>query len=296
MYFIKPLKKNILFVINPVSGGKDKTNFPKFASQYINTDQFDPEFIFSEAVGHAHEIAKEAINRGIDVVVSVGGDGTMNEIASAMEGSGKPMGIIPYGSGNGLGRTLGIPMDHKKAISRLNDLNITTIDSGEFNGKKFFNMAGMGFDATISARFAQDKTRGLQGYVRTTFQEIASYKPQGYKIEVDGQLYEREAFMLSIANSSQFGNNAHIAPQASVFDGVLDVCIIKPFPLYLFPVLGFRMFNNTADKSSYVEIIKGKSIRIVREKTGPIHLDGEPFEMDREIKIDVKPLSLQTLV
>jgi diacylglycerol kinase (ATP) len=296
VYFITTLKKNILFVINPVSGGKDKHNFPELARQNIDPNMFDIQFVYSDAIGHAHSLAADAVKGDTDIVVSVGGDGTMNEIASAMADSGKPLAIVPYGSGNGLARTLKIPMDHKKAIQRINKLQITTIDSGHFNSKKFFNMAGMGFDATISSRFAKDKTRGLQGYVRTTLQEIAGYKPQNYRIEIDGKVYEREAFMLSVANSSQYGNNAHISPKASVYDGLLDVCIIRPFPLYLFPVLGFRMFNNTADKSSYVEILRGKSINIIRETPGPIHLDGEPDDMGTEIKIEVKPLSLQTLV
>jgi diacylglycerol kinase family enzyme len=109
-------------------------------------------------------------------------------------------------------------------------------------------------------------------------------------------MLEREAFMVCIANSSQFGNNAHISPKASLRDGLLDVCIIKTFPLYLFPVLGYQMFNKTVDKSQYVNIIRGRSIRIIRERPGPIHLDGEPFEMGVEIKIELKPLSLKVLI
>jgi len=290
------LKKNILFVINPVSGGKDKKGFTKLADHYLDKKQFEAQYIFTEAEGHAYALSAEAITKNIDIIIAVGGDGTMNEVATAIEGTDKQMGIIPWGSGNGLARSLHIPMDHKKAVLRLNQLNEDRIDSAVFNDKKFFNMAGIGFDARISARFAKDKTRGFKGYVKTTLQEIAGYKPQAYKIEIDGQIYESEAFMLSIANSSQFGNNAHISPKASVRDGLLDVCIIKSFPLYLFPVLGYHMFNKTVDKSKYVDIKKGKYIRIQREKSGPIHLDGEPYEMGEEIRIEVKPLSLRVLI
>jgi YegS/Rv2252/BmrU family lipid kinase len=289
------LKKNILFVINPISGGQNKKGFTKLADHYLDKNMFEAKYIFTEAVGHAYTISRDAIANDTDIVIAVGGDGTMNEVASALEGTARQLGIIPCGSGNGLARSLGIPLDHRKAILRLNRLEEQRIDSAVFNGKKFFNMAGMGFDAHISARFARDTTRGLRGYVKTTLQEIASYKAQVYKIEIDGNAYEDEAFMLSIANSSQFGNNAHISPSASMCDGLLDVCIVKTFPLYLFPVLGYHMFNKSVDKSQYVDIIKGKYIRIQREKEGPVHLDGEPSEMGKEINIEVKQLSLRVL-
>jgi diacylglycerol kinase (ATP) len=280
-------------VINPISGGKDKKKFQELAGRYLDKEKFDARYTFTEHVGHANKISIEAIAANIDIIVSVGGDGTMNEVASAVEGSGKQMGIIPYGSGNGLARALNIPMDPKKAVLGLNNLNEERIDSAIFNGKKFFNMAGIGFDANISARFAKDKTRGLQGYLKTTLQEITGYKPEHYRIEIDGKMIEVEAFMLSIANSSQFGNNAHISPDASVNDGLLDLCITKPFPLYLLPVMGYHLFSKTPHK--LVPIIKGKQIRITRQKAGPIHLDGEPYDMGEEIQIEVKPLSLKIL-
>ncbi len=284
-----------MFIINPISGGKTKFAFPGLADKCLDKNLFQANYVFTEKVGHAYEIALEAIQRDIDIVVAVGGDGTINEIASALVNSGKTMGIIPYGSGNGLARSLGIPLKSKQAIIRLNRLETNLIDSGTLNNEKFFNVAGMGFDAHISARFAEDKTRGLQGYVRTTLKEISYYKPEHYLIEIDGIPYEREAFMVSIANSSQFGNNAHVSPFASVKDGLLDVCIIKPFPLYHFFVMGYRMFTKTTHKSKYVEIIKGKEIRIIREKPGAVHLDGEPRFMNSELEISIKPLSLAIL-
>ena len=157
-------------------------------------------------------------------------------------------------------------------------------------------MSGIGFDAHISTLFAKDKERGFFGYVKTTLKEMFHYQPKYYTIIIDEMVFERNAFMVSIGNSSQFGNNAHLAPQASLVDGLLDVCIIKPFPLYSFPFLAFRMFNKTADRSKYVEIIKGKSISITREFKGPVHVDGEPFQMEAEIKIKVQPLSIKVLV
>jgi YegS/Rv2252/BmrU family lipid kinase len=290
------LKKKILFIVNPISGGVDKTFFPSLLDQHLDIKQFDAEIIFSEYHGHASKLAESAVSQNFDVVVAVGGDGTINEVASKLESSGKIMGIIPCGSGNGLARTLGISLKHAKAIKQINRLNTVAIDTGVFNQKKFFNMAGMGFDAHISSHFAEKQTRGFKGYIKATLSEIVQYKTQHYTIEIDGKKMIREAFMLSIANSSQYGNNAHISPTASVCDNLLDVCVIKPFSLFTFPVLVYHMFAKTSHRSKYVEILKGKEITITRENVGPIHLDGEPHNMEKVLNISIKHLSLNLIV
>ena len=290
------MKKNILFIINPISGGKNKANFIKLAQANLNPDLFNAEYVFSQAVGHAHQLAAQAVKQDVDLVVAVGGDGTINEVASAVEGSGKIMGIVPCGSGNGLARALKIHLNQREAILALNRLHTEKIDTGMFNNRSFYNMAGIGFDAHISSCFAKIARRGLQGYVRTAFNEITRYKPENYRIEIDGNVLERQAFMVCLANSSQFGNNAHVAPKASLRDGLLDVCIIKPFPLYHFPMMGLHMFTRTADRSRYVEIIKGKNIRITRQHEGSVHVDGEPLTMGNELEVTVKPLNLEVVV
>lgn len=288
------MKKSILFIINPISGGRSKLNFPKLASRFLDKGLFNSEFAFTEEPGHARQIASK--NLDIDILVAVGGDGTINEIASVLESSGKWMGIIPCGSGNGLARAIGIPLKEANAVLRLNKLSPMLIDSGKLNDRMFFNMAGVGFDAHISQQFAEHTDRGIGGYIQTTFREISNYKPQNYILEIDGKRYERNAFMISIANSSQYGNNAHISPFASVKDGLLDICIISPFPLYSFPMMGYRMFSKTAHRSKFVEIIQGREARIFREDAGTVHVDGEPQFMDTELNISIKPLSLHVLI
>lgn len=289
------MKKNILFVINPISGGKSKLNFAEKVFKYLNLNLFDPSFEFTEWHGHGIELARKAVDDGFDIVVAVGGDGTINEIASVLEGTKLAMGIIPFGSGNGLARSLNIPMNEIRAIKRLNKLKYQAIDSGLFNGRKFFNIAGVGFDALISARFAENVKRGFWGYLKTIFFEISAYKVQNYKIEIDSELIEREAFMISLANSSQFGNNAHIAPFASLTDGFLDICIVKPFPIYKAFFLGLRMFTKSTHKCNFVEILSGRNIKITRENSDEVHLDGEPIQMGLELNISIKPLSLIVL-
>lgn len=289
------MKRKILFVINPVSGGKTKYNFLKNLDKYLDKSKFDYESVFTDYHGHGTLLAAEAVKNGVDIIVAVGGDGTINEIANKLEGTDKLMGIIPLGSGNGLARSLGIPLGDYNAIKRLNRLHASKIDTGVFNGKKFFNMAGVGFDAQISARFAENGKRGLGSYVKIAYSEVSNYHSQFYRLNIDGRDYEQQAFMISIANSSQYGNNAHISPHASLNDGMLDVCILKPFPLYKFPALAFRMFARNTHKSDYLEIIRGSNISIIRESEAAVHVDGEPLIMGKELNITLKSQSLTIL-
>ncbi|MNK45569.1 Diacylglycerol kinase [compost metagenome] len=289
-------KINILFIINPISGGRGKLRIPDFIDQYLDKEKFNANFVFSEYVGHAGELADEAATKNFDVIVAAGGDGTINEVATKVLKHNKILGILPLGSGNGLARFLKIPKNLKHALSLINNFRTERVDTAEFNQKCFFNLAGMGFDAHLSAVFSKDKKRGLSGYVKLGFQEVFNYKPQTYQLNIDGTAYTRKAFAISIANSSQYGNDVYIAPNASVKDGLLDVCIIKPFPIIKLPVLGYVMLRGTAERSDMIEIIKGKHIKIIREKAGAVHVDGEPLQMGTEIEALVNPLSLQVIV
>lgn len=288
-------KSNILFIINPISGGKDKLKIPGLIDANLDRSKFNANYSFTEYIGHASEIAEEAASKNFDIIVAVGGDGTINEIGTKVMQQNKILGILPFGSGNGLSRFLKIPMNTTQAIKVINDCKVRVIDTARFNDKCFFNMAGMGFDAHISSVFAGNKSRGLSGYLKLGFKEMINYKPQTYHIYIDGKEYIRKAFVVSVANSSQYGNNAHIAPNASITDGLLDVCIIKEFPIYKIPVLAYHMLNASADQSNMVEIIQGREIRIQRMSNDAIHIDGEPFFMGKEINVSIVPLSLNII-
>ncbi|QNR84420.1 diacylglycerol kinase family lipid kinase [Pedobacter riviphilus] len=289
-------KINILFIINPISGGRGKLRIPDFIDQYLDKEKFSPNFVFSEYVGHAGELADEAATKNFDVIVAAGGDGTINEVASKVLKHHKILGILPLGSGNGLARFLRISKNLRYALSLINNFKVDEIDTAEFNNKCFFNLAGMGFDAHLSAVFSKDKKRGLSGYVKLGFKEVFNYKPQTYQLNIDGTEYTKKAFAISIANSSQYGNDVYISPNASVKDGLLDVCIIKPFPIIKLPILGYVMLRGKAESSDMIEIIKGKNIKITREMAGAVHVDGEPLQMGTAIEAKIKPLSLKVIV
>jgi len=289
-------KSNILFIINPISGGKDKLKIPAVIDANLDLSKFNPNYSFTSYIGHAAEIAEEAANKNFDVIVAVGGDGTINEIAAKVMQQQKILGIIPYGSGKGLVRFLKIPMNTAKYIRVINGMNLSRIDTGKFNDKFFFNMAGMGFDAHISAVFAGNKKRGLSGYLKLGLREMINYKPETYHLRIDGISYTRRAFVISVANSSQYGNNAHVSPKASVTDGLLDVCIIKAFPLYKIPLLAYYMLSAGTPETDMVEIIRGRDILITRLSDGAIHIDGEPFFMGKEIAVTIVPSSLNIII
>lgn len=288
-------KKKILFIINPISGGKNKDKFETIAHRYLDKHLFSPEFVFTQGPNHAEQLAREGLINNFDFITAVGGDGTINEVAKALLGTQTPLGIIPEGSGNGLARALHIPLEKKDALILLNRLAVKEIDAGYINGMPFFNMAGIGFDALISSRFAKKDLRGPLGYMQTIFHEISNYKPLDYEINIDGERYERKAFMISIANSPQYGNEAYISPKASVEDGLLDVCIVKPFPLFILPKMIYHLFSKTADRTKYVEIIHGKNIKITRSVKEEVHVDGEPIMLEKNLEVTVFPKSLKVI-
>jgi len=289
-------KEKILFIINPISGAKNKIRIPDLVKDNLDSSQFDFDVIHTKAGGHAEELTAEGLNSGYKKFIAVGGDGTINEIARVLINKDGQLGIIPSGSGNGLSRHLGIPLNPVDAIKAINNNTVIKIDAGTINGRPFFCTAGVGFDAHIGKVFAQSKIRGLNTYVRTTISEFVNYTPQHYSINIDGEKLEKKAFLITFANSAQYGNNAYISPHADIQDGLLDLCVLAPFPKYQMIELGVRVFRKTADKSKYLEIIKGKEITVEREFEGPIHCDGEPFEAGQILTVKVIPSSLNVIV
>lgn len=281
--------------MNPISGGKDK----KPVIDLINTrfpSDMQYEFMHWEKPEQEKEIIQKIREGGYDAAIAVGGDGTINRVGSAVKGSKVALGIIPLGSGNGLARHLGIPLHPEKALEVIGRWNLSTIDSGTINGTDFFCTCGVGFDALIGKRFAESHARGLYTYVKLTLSSFMNYKPQDYKLSVDGKEIDTKAFLVTFANAAQYGNNAYIAPKADITDGKLDVSIIKPFKTWNMPGIGRRMFNKTLDKSAYVDTTRGTEIIVERSEPGPVHYDGEPMEMGRSLRIAIEPASVNVIV
>ncbi|MCI5058753.1 MAG: diacylglycerol kinase family lipid kinase [Flavobacteriales bacterium] len=288
-------KRKILIIINPISGTGKHQSVVVAAQEMLKGDEFEYELAFTKARNHATELSAEAAKAGVDIVAAVGGDGTMHEVAKGLVGTTTAMAILPRGSGNGLARNMGIPMKLKNAIEVLKNAKTMKIDTVLINEDRFFGVAGIGFDALIAWKFAEFGKRGLQSYIKISLSEWAKYKPVEVELEIDGKKYFKTAFLMSFANSSQFGNNAVISPNASIVDGLIDVCVMKEFPSHQAPGIATRMFTNSIDKSRYLEVIQGKDIK-VKQEFDFCHLDGEPVKLGNEMHIRVDPKSLNIVV
>ncbi len=289
------MKKKICFIINPISGIGRQKIIEKMIDKYLDRTLFDYELAYTKAPKHATELARKAVAENFNIVAAVGGDGSINETSKGLIGSNTALAIIPAGSGNGLARHLGIPINSKKAMLIINKAKETLIDTMQFNDETFVNIAGVGFDAHIGWEFAKFGKRGFSSYLKLFAREYPKYKAQEYELIVNGKSMNKKAFVISFANGSQWGNNAHIAPLADIADGVIDIAILKKFPAFNAFNLGYRLFNKTLHHSRYLETIKAKEVIVKQPKTFA-HIDGEPIEIGREILIKVNPLSLRVIV
>jgi YegS/Rv2252/BmrU family lipid kinase len=289
-------KKTVLFIVNPKSGTRSKKNIHQLIHDNVPEAYFDYQIQFTKARAHATELAAKAAAAGVEYVMAVGGDGTMNEVARSLLHTQTTLGIIPVGSGNGLARDLNIPLDPVNALRLLLEGRKTSIDSCTMNEMPFFCTAGAGFDAHVGYLFSQQKTRGFQTYVQTTLWEYTMYQPEWYRLRVGETIVEKKAFLVSFANAAQYGNNAYIAPQASNHDGLIDICLMRPFPTVQAMNLGIKLFNKTLHTSRYMENWKATGAVLERKSPGPVHVDGEPHQLGEVLTVAVKPESLRVLV
>lgn len=289
-------KKSALFIVNPHSGTRGKDHIPRLLKKYLDAEIYEWDVIFTRYAGEARELSNAGKDK-YDLIVATGGDGTINEIARPLLHSKTVLGIIPCGSGNGLARHLGIPLNQKKAIQLLNKQHVTKIDTIKLDRDTFLNVAGVGFDAHIAQSFASSKKRGFLSYAMIALREIRQFRCTDYKLIIDGkEKIENASFLISVANSSQFGNNAHIAPNARIADGLMDICILRDFPLWYYPTLIYRLFRGTLKNSKYYQCWQGKEALIKTSDESDkkyIHLDGDPYPLKNSIRFSIDPLSLQ---
>lgn len=282
--------------MNPISGTVSKAGIPKIIEKTLDKELFEYEIWPTEYAGHAFELASKAKDDGIDIVAAVGGDGTVNEVARALIHSNTALAIVPCGSGNGLARHLLLPMNLKKSIEIINQCKIHDLDYGLINNNPFFCTCGMGFDAFVSMKFAEAGKRGPITYVENVLREGLKYKPETYEIQDENGVTRHKAFLISVANASQYGNNAYIAPQASMSDGLLDVIIMEPFDVIEAPQISIDMFNKTLDKNSKIKTFKCQKLHIHRKSSGVIHFDGDPIMTGEDIDIELVPKGIKIVV
>ena len=277
----------MLFIINPISGKGRKERIASFLKKE------GCKVVFTEYAGHAEVIAREATEK---IIVAVGGDGTVNEVARGLLGSDKALGIIPCGSGDGLALHLGISRIFKRAYRTIIQCKTALIDTCQINERPFFSVCGVGFDATVSEKFALSGKRGLANYIRQGLKTWSEYKPQKYRIHLDGVEWENEAALITVGNANQWGNGAKITPLADISDGMLDVTVVDMFNGIEIPTLGLLLMTGRIEASHRVHCYRGQHITISRQFEGPAHADGDWFKAGTELDISIVPKSLKVII
>lgn len=287
--------KNIAFIVNPISGTKAKNRVDKLIRELLDLQQFAPTVVVTEYAGHATQLAQQFAMQEYYAVVAVGGDGTVNEVASGLIGSNTALGIVPNGSGNGFARHLDISTRMNRAIEMLNSSEVINVDYGMVNDKPFFSTCGVGFDAVVAEKFS-DSERGLKGYVQTIFKDLFQYKPESYHLKGQDIDMTTTAFLVNFANASQWGYDAYIAPKASIQDGWLDVAVVSEFPMVAAAGLALSLFTKNIDEKLHMNTLRTKELTLTRESEGVAHIDGTPITMPAELHVRIVEDGLKVLV
>ena len=287
--------KNIAFIVNPIAGTKTKNRLTKLIRESLNPQLFSPTLVVTEYVGHATQLAEHFALEGYYAVVAVGGDGTVNEVASALVGTNTALGIIPNGSGNGFARHLDISTRMNRALEMLNNSETIQVDYATVNDIPFFSTFGVGFDAVVAQDFA-DSSRGFNGYVQSIFKDLFQYQAETYQLVGNGIEMTTKAFLVNFANAGQWGYDAYIAPKASIQDGWLDVAIVSEFPIAAAPGLALSLFTKNIDENLHMNTLRIKEMTLTREQDGVVHIDGTPTQMGKELHVKIVEDGLKVLV
>lgn len=280
--------KRTLLIINPISGTLPKDGLADRVRERLAPAGFDVEAVETERAGHGAELAARAMAEGYDAVIAAGGDGTVNEVATALRSGQTALGILPFGSGNGLARHIygSIDTDHALDIIALG--HTSQCDYGTVNDRPFFCTFGLGFDAKVSREFAGMPTRGVTTYIRSAVQEYLKYSPKEYEIYTGEQGLSVKAFIVAVCNASQYGNNAFIAPGASIHDGLLDITVIHAGNPLTRAGAAVELFTGRLDRNLLIQTLRVRSA-IIRHLPGPAHIDGEPCMMPQTLKVMCHP-------
>ncbi len=289
-------KKHLVFVINPRSGTDRVKAIQAAIDAGIDGRYYSHETQYTQRPGHGTELAQMAAAAGACAVVAVGGDGSVADVATGLSGSPAALGIIPKGSGNGLARTLGIPMSTEDAIRIINEGQRRRMDAGYVNDRIFLSNAGVGFDALIANKFAKSRRRGLAVYSWLVTRHLWLYKAWDWRITIDGEQHNERAFLVNVANGQQFGYNFRIAPQASYNDGLLDVTIIRKFPKMLGGALALRGLTGAIGGSPYVTHYHAREVIISHPDLRLMQTDGDAQPCGNRLRFSIAPAALEVIV
>ncbi|MFC2116342.1 diacylglycerol/lipid kinase family protein [Bacteroidota bacterium] len=287
-------KIKTLFIINPILERKTGKSISQLIAEHLDSDRFSPTILYSEYEGHAKVLASQNAGK-YQLIVAGGGDGTINQICHSLVHTDTMLGILPLGSGKGLARSLGIPLNIKDAIKTINRLNIARIDTGMLGTYRFFNIAGIGFDAEVAHAYAGSITRGFFPYALNIIKKLPGYSSISVGVTIENRNISGRYFIVSFANSSQWGYGAHISPMSKPDDGLLNICLIRNFPKIFAPGLMIRLYTKTIHRSKYMETIPVKKAVISGNGSFKGHIDGEPVEFNAPFNVSIEPGSLKVV-
>lgn len=281
-------RKHLVFIINPRSGVDRQKAIQHAIDTTLDQQQYSYEIQYTQYAKHGTVLAKEASAKGAYAVVAVGGDGSVNDIVAGLLDTDTCLAIIPKGSGNGMARTMGIPLKEQEAIAVINKGNVIKMDIGYANERPFISNAGVAFDALISRKFAKSERRGFAMYSWLVTKYLWMYKTWKWDIEIDGKLLQEKAFIITVANGKQFGYNFQIAPDANWTDGLFDVVIVRNFPRILGGLIALRAMNGSILKSPYVKHFRAKEVVISHPQLRLMQTDGDAHECENKIRFTIK--------
>lgn len=293
---------SVAVIINPISGTGGRPDAARRraerAAAFLRDRGVDGQVFVTERPGHARELTRAVLDEGVSTVIAWGGDGTINEVGSALAFHAVSLAIVPSGSGNGLARELQIPREPDAALQVALTGDERTMDAGELDGRLFFNVAGIGLDARVSHRFAEDGLvhRGFHRYLAITARELFRYKPVDQTIVLDGAVLHARTLLVAIANGRQYGNGALIAPTARVDDGRLDVVVVDYRPGWRAILQIPRVFMGDIARVPGVTIRSAVDIEVTSHSHVLYHVDGEPAIGSVSLKARVRPRALRIKV
>lgn len=286
-------RRRALLVVNPVSGTRSKRGLEEMVRSRMGEEMVSVDTVYTGGCGDASAFASEAAGEGYDMVISAGGDGTVNEIAGALSHTETVLGILPLGSGNGFARSLGIPQDAEDALKVICEGHSQICDRGIVNRMPFYCTFGVGFDAVVSEKFASMKRRGRITYIRSVFQEFLNYSSEPYALSIGGSVLTEKAFLIAVCNAPQYGNNAYIAPQAKLSDGLLDITVVHSGSPISTMMVGVDLLTGYLDRNTQIETFRVSAATITRLGSGPVHIDGNPLTLGTNLEVTCDPAALK---
>lgn len=289
-------KKRIMFIVNPIAGVRSKLRVPDLIELEIDKEQYDYQIAYTQFAGHAVFLAQDAVKNNFDVVVAVGGDGSVNEVASQLVDTPVALGIVPLGSGNGLARKLGIALQQRAAIRTLNHGFMLSIDVGVMNNRYFFSNAGIGYSALVTARFFGRRNRGMLGYIITIATGLRSYRPVSCKVACNGNSFNTSAFDITFNNSGHLGYGMGLTPRSEITDGQLELSVVPTFPMFQIFWVVFLFIINRLYKSNYLQEIETTQASLLCTEAVQAQIDGDPVMIGRQFEVSIKKQALQVVV